>query len=179
MGYTADAVTGKPVYNNVSTTQADLQAAADFALRGIGENLATAASLPANGGTVGRAIWIIDEETYYVWETGGWVNAKEIPATVLTVGSGLTLPAGVTQTAGRGTTKVWRERGVVYLEGCLTTTAAVGFGFLNLPVGYQPPGTVRIWCDQGGFAEITSAGVVSTSSSGARPAIGFSGHFHA
>ena len=70
-----DPVTGKPTFNDVSTTQADLQALAEFAAMGLGETVPTATSLPDPSTWPGRLI--LASDTKILWASNGsqWIVA--------------------------------------------------------------------------------------------------------
>jgi hypothetical protein len=66
------SATGKPILNDTSTTQADIQVAIDFADARTGESAATTSALPASGNKVGRTIWVSDLAAHRVWDGVSW-----------------------------------------------------------------------------------------------------------
>jgi hypothetical protein len=70
-----DPVTGKPTFNDVSTTQADLQAAVDFAAKGLGETTPSATSLPSPSTWPGRTILALDTKIVWVSNGSQWIQA--------------------------------------------------------------------------------------------------------
>lgn len=79
-----DTVTGKPTFDDVSTTQADLQALADFADPSRIVQVGTAAALPAAGFAAQRIEVTADPTAgnngSYVWDGTVWVR---VPASAL------------------------------------------------------------------------------------------------
>lgn len=136
MGYTPDVLTGKPLYDDVSNTQSDLQAGVDYAEQGLGEHKATIAGLPASGGKTGRAVWIDAEKGFRVWDGTKWA-----------------VPAGTVETplAMQGIYKLgsppavaYVQDGRVYLEGFISNistaifVAATPYTFATIPAAIAP-----------------------------------------
>ena len=76
MGYTINGTTGEPVYNNTSSTQADIQAAADYAASLTSQTVSTFANLSTVPYTqVGMIRFVTAENSGYIYTgvTYGWV----------------------------------------------------------------------------------------------------------
>lgn len=89
-----------------------------------------------------------------------------------------TLSTGITVTGGYLAPRYRIVSGAVEISvPGLDGSAGSGFALFVLPVGYRPAATVRIPATSGGYVEISSAGVVNSTITGAKSAVAFSGMF--
>lgn len=88
-----------------------------------------------------------------------------------------TLASGITVTAGRVAPQ-YRLRGrSVEIVGCVDGSSASAYALLTLPVGFRPAGQCNRWASVGSYVQITPDGVVSSTLTGTKSAVDFSGIF--
>lgn len=159
-----DPNTGKPTYNDISHTQTDLQAAADFAEKGLGEHVATSGALPANGGLAGRHIWVDAENCDYVWNGSVWVALPAVPLTA----NISTFGAGVTPLTGPHVPRLRLVGGRVTVAGGVSVTSFANLFTVDVPFRPITDGQFAgaILTSKGGFIGYTigSNGLLSLQS---------------
>lgn len=133
-----DASTGKPIFNDSSTTQADLQAAADYAAsvgnsrRGTTTERNAALSALANG-----FMWAdTTDNRQYKKISGAWVQIHQAESNgTVTPGAGTAIAAGTSLTLKDG-----RVTLVLALTFSVAPTPAKLVAYI--PAGFRPPARV-------------------------------------
>lgn len=154
-----DPNTGKPTYNDISHTQTDLQAAVDFAEKGLGEHVATVGALPANGGLVGRRIWVDVDSCYYTWTGSTWMALQQ---TIGLVASGGSLGTGFTAGTGAQVPRLTRQGNVRILFGTVVFGGGSNYSStLTLASADQPATTTARSLGMAMIQPSTGSGVVA------------------
>lgn len=127
----------------------------------IGENVATAANLPASGNWEGRHV-LVTGAGDYVWTAGAWKATWLVPDTGWITP---TLLNGWVPFGGAYRGPAYRRLGgVVYIKGLIKSgTAAPGTAIFTLPAGFRPStyDVYPTWGNGGGNAlEISPTGSV-------------------
>lgn len=154
-----DANTQKPTFDDVSTTQADLQAAADYAEKAFkGESVAAAANLPATGNWLGRLIFATAEAAIYV--------CTALPNTWAQVADGQIVPitsvsTGFAANAAPNAPRILRQGNRRIMFGEVAFTSGGTFAnVLTVPTADQPPTASSRTIGIGGVSTGTAGSLV-------------------
>lgn len=138
MGFTPDS-TGKPVFNDTASTQADLQGVADFAFNELSLS-GPIASRPTSGAYPGQKYYATDQKALTIWTGSAWIGGDALWQAI-TLGGAWTPGPGQTP-------QVRVKNGVAYLRGYatrnsnITTPTVVG----TVPAAARPTQTIYLVC---------------------------------
>lgn len=173
MSTTPELTKGVPRHegNSTFTPRADHNALADWVRDNVAPSFADIASLPASGNWTGRIAYVTSEDALWVFESG-WKRLTPLGWQEPVLEPGISVAGGFLPPKFRINANSV-ELSVPGLDG----SSGSGFALFRLPAFYRPALTVRFPATNGGFVQVTNDGLVSSTLTGTKSAVAFSGMF--